>query len=168
MHSKTRSKGMIDTLHKTGLCVTYDRVLLMSSDLVNAAITHFESIGAVCPQSLKMGIFTTSAVDNIDHDPTSTSSQNSFRVTGISLFQHPDANHEGNEQTRSPLDKSNRPNTKLPTDYSVVPTIIGMKYPPIPAISELKKPDSAMDIEAETHWWQHVYDVIRAKTMNQI
>ena len=120
MHSKTRSKGMIDTLHKMGLCVTYDRVLLMSSDLANAAITHFESIGAVCPQSLKMGIFTTSAVDNTDHDPTSTSSHTSFHGTGSSLFQHPDANHEGIEQTRSPLGKSNRPITKMPTDYSIV------------------------------------------------
>ena len=44
-----------------------------------------------------------------------------------------------------------------------MPAVIGMKDPPIPEISELKQPDSVMDIEAETQWCQHVYDVIRVK-----
>ena len=97
VHSKTRSKDTIDTLHKMGLSVTYDRVLSLSADLANSAIDHFESVGAVCPQSLKIGLFTTSAVDNIDHDPSSTSSQTSFHGTGISIFQHPSVDCAGTD-----------------------------------------------------------------------
>ena len=47
---------------------------------------------AVCLPSLKGSHFTTGAVDNIDHDPSSTSTHDSFHGTGISLFQHPDTN----------------------------------------------------------------------------
>ena len=65
----------------------------MSADLDNTAVNHFESIGALCPQSLKNGLFTISAIDNIDRDPTSTSAQTSFHGTGISLFQHQYVHH---------------------------------------------------------------------------
>ncbi len=62
----------------------------MSADLANSAISHFERVGSVCPPTLNTGVFTTSAVDNIDHDPSATSAHGSFHGTGISLFQHPD------------------------------------------------------------------------------
>ena len=38
----------------------------------------------------KGGLFTTAAVDIIDHNPSSTSAHDSFHGTVISLFQHPD------------------------------------------------------------------------------
>ena len=40
----------------------------------------------VCPLQLRRGVFTTSAVDNIDHNPSSTSAQGSLHGTGISIF----------------------------------------------------------------------------------
>lgn len=162
VHSKTRSKDMIKTLHKMGLSVSYDRVLLMSADLANSAINHFDFVGAVCPQSLKMGIFTTSAVDNIDHDPTSTSAHTSFHGTGISLFQHPDVLYDGIDQARAPLSKSNRVIAKLPNNYTSVPAVVAIKAPSIPEINELKKPNSIVDVAVENQWCQHVCDVISA------
>ena len=42
-----------------------------------------------------MHLFTTAAVDNIDHNPTSRTAQDSFHGTGISLFQHPSAENPG-------------------------------------------------------------------------
>ena len=42
------------------------------------------------PPQLKGGLFTTAAVDNIDHNSSSTSAHDSFHGTGISLFQHQD------------------------------------------------------------------------------
>ena len=73
---------MIDNFWKFRLSVPYDHVL-MPSHLTNSATNHFDSLGAVCPQSLKNGIFTTSALDNISYDPTSTSAQMSFHGTSI-------------------------------------------------------------------------------------
>jgi hypothetical protein len=45
--------------------------------------------GVVCPAILQKGLFTTSAVDNIDHNPSATTATTSFHGTGISVFQHP-------------------------------------------------------------------------------
>ena len=42
----------------------------------------------VCPPKMRGDVFTPAAVDNIDHNPSSTTSkEESFRGTGISLFQ---------------------------------------------------------------------------------
>ena len=44
-------------LHENGISISYDRVLVD---------------GVVCPPILRKGLFTTSAMDNIDHNPTAT------------------------------------------------------------------------------------------------
>ena len=41
------------------------------------------------PLSLKPGIFTSAAVDNLDHNLSSATAQSSFHGTTISIFQHP-------------------------------------------------------------------------------
>ena len=53
----------------------------------------------ICPLNLKQKLYTTAAVDNIDHNPTSTTSQKSFHGTGVSIFQHPCRPDDGVEQT---------------------------------------------------------------------
>ena len=42
----------------------------------------------VCPPQLKNGVFTTPAVDNINHQTSATTAKSSFNGTGISMFQH--------------------------------------------------------------------------------
>ena len=51
-------------------------------------VDTFKRNNAVCPLNLKKGVFTTAAVDNIDHNPTAASAKSSFHGTSISLFQH--------------------------------------------------------------------------------
>ena len=51
-----------------------------------------QSQGVVCPPTLKDGLFTVTAIDNIDHDPSSSTSQTSFHGTSISIFQCPEEN----------------------------------------------------------------------------
>ena len=53
---------------------------------------------AVCPPELNGGLFATTAVDNIDHNPSSTNSHDSFHGTGISFFQHPDQEFSGSSR----------------------------------------------------------------------
>ena len=160
VHSKSRSKDMIDTLHKMGLSVTYDRVLRMSTDLANSAINHYESVGTVCPPVLRTGIFTSSAVDNIDHNPSSTSAQSSFHGTGISIFQHPDADHVGADQEQIQLATSSRKITKLPDDYTLVPAVVANKNPSLPEVANLQKPETVVNLEPELQWCQHVYNTL--------
>lgn len=44
---------------------------------------------------LRGSVFTTAAVDNIDHNPSATTAKDSFDGTGISLLQHPNVADEG-------------------------------------------------------------------------
>ncbi len=47
------------------------------------------------PPKLRHGLFTTGAVDNIDHYPSSATAKDSFHGTGISLIQHPSHTNGG-------------------------------------------------------------------------
>ena len=66
----------------------------MTKDISTAVSKLYEERKVVRPPQLQSGLFTTAAVDNIDHNPSSNTSQKSFHGTGITLFQHPDANLE--------------------------------------------------------------------------
>ena len=63
----TRSRGLVDTLYSLGMCVSYDRMLHISSDIANGVCQRFRSEDVVCPPKLRQGLFTMAAVDNIDH-----------------------------------------------------------------------------------------------------
>ena len=76
---------IIDLLYRLGLSISYDRVLQLSTDLANAVFQHYENEGVVCPPSLRKG---NSAVNNIDHNPSSTTARGSFHGTAISLTSH--------------------------------------------------------------------------------
>ena len=36
VHAETRKKGLVDTFHNLGLCISYDRLLGMSTDIANS------------------------------------------------------------------------------------------------------------------------------------
>ncbi len=89
IHAVTRSRGLIDTLFNLGLCISYDRLLQLSSDIANGICQSFRAEDVVCPSKLRKGLFTGGVVDNVDHNPSSTTSKDSFHGTGVSLVQHP-------------------------------------------------------------------------------
>ena len=45
----------------------------------------------VCPYSLVQDLFTFAALDNVDHDPSSSTAKSSFHGTSVTIFQQ----HEG-------------------------------------------------------------------------
>ena len=49
----------------------------------------------MCPPKLCIGLFTTGVVDNVDHDPSSTTAKDSFHGTRVSLVQHPSHTNGG-------------------------------------------------------------------------
>ena len=95
VHAKTRSRDLVEALHNFGISISYDRVLAISTDLGNEVCRRYKDESAVYHSNLRLHLFTTAAVDNIDHNPTSTTAQDSFHGTGISLFQHPSAENPG-------------------------------------------------------------------------
>ena len=82
----TRSRKIIDTLHKLGLCISYDRILRLTQGLGEASIDLFEEDNAVIPGILRKGIFTIGAKDNIDKDGSSTVTKSHYHGTSLSIF----------------------------------------------------------------------------------
>ena len=88
-------------LHEHGVSISYDRVLEISAQLGDATVSKYVEDGVVCPPVLCRGLFTTAAMDNIDHNPTATTATTSFHGISVSLFQHPTKDDKGEE--REPL-----------------------------------------------------------------
>lgn len=146
MHTKTRKRELVDTLFSLGLSISYDRVLELSTDLGNEVCRFYESEKAVCPPKLRGKLFTTAAVDNIDHNPSSTSSHDSFHGTGISLFQHADHNFSGIMREISPVSSDSNSKDKkisnLPESYMTVkPVVVSHNDAAIPKIDGSNKSD---------------------------
>jgi len=124
IHAVTRSRGLVDTVCYLGLCVSYDRLLQLTSDIANGVCQRFRIEDVVCPPQLRHGLFTTGAVDNIDHNPSSATAKDSFHGTGISLMQHPTHTNGGTDRG-VPVISQNGSSTKsvipLPTTYTTVP-----------------------------------------------
>ena len=95
LHAQTHKRDLVEKLCCIDLSISYDCILLLSAHLGNEVCEHSEREKAACPTKLRGGIFPTAAVDNTDHNPSSTTSKDSFHGTAISLFQHPSFASEG-------------------------------------------------------------------------
>ena len=74
-------------MNELGLSVSYDRILQLENQLANSVCLHAEDIGLVCSSQLHHGHFTDGALDNLDHNTSSTTATDAFHGTAISLFQ---------------------------------------------------------------------------------
>ena len=102
--SDARMGTDVDVTPRSGrVSVSYDRVMNISMDMATAAASQYQSDGVVCPLILRNGIFTTAAVDNIDHNPSSNTAQDAFHCTGISLFQNREEEFDGVQRERAIL-----------------------------------------------------------------
>ena len=136
IHSKTRKRDLVDVLFQHGLCVSYDRILEVSTDEANRVIEIYKHDGVVCPTKLRSGIFTTGNLDNIDHNPSSASAQSSFHGT-LSLTQHVSHDKSGSIRNHENVtENENKQRSKtiaaLPASYSDVPPEAFPTNNPIP------------------------------------
>ena len=137
IHARTRKRGLIDKLYDLGLSVSYDRVLSISKDMGNEVCARYEAEHVVCPTNLRCGLFTTGAVDNIDHNPTSTTAQGAFHGTGISLFQHPTKNVLGEDRQIPLPGPKQKKMAPLPEEYtSIQPATLCTNEPEVPEVDE--------------------------------
>ena len=123
IHQLTRSKKLITQLYHMGISISYDRVLELEDWIATTVCEQFELDGIVSPACLRKGLFTIGAMDNLDHNPTSTTSQSSFHGTGISLFQFPTSDNPGHERPPLALSSSQTRMHHLPDSYAIVPAI---------------------------------------------
>lgn len=91
--------------------------------IANSVCNKFETDGVVVPASMDEGVFTAGVVDNIDHNPSSTTSSDSFHGTSISLIQHRQTDSDGNASSISVIDRTVKGRTciaRLPISYTDV------------------------------------------------
>ena len=161
---------MIDILHERGLCISYDRVLQISSDIANSVITQFEKSGVVCPSFFKNNVFTTGNLDNIDYNPSSITSKDSFHGTAISLMQHYTV-----IETMSPVifnmntDVVDTKKTKhLPESYTDVQPVSLKDKLPSPRGLILKAQDqSGYTISEQEDWLKHVLNIVNSGVLDK-
>lgn len=122
VHSLTRRKAIVNRLSKLGLCINYDRVLQINTNVGNSICNLYARDKVVCPPQLPKKLFVTTAVDNVDHNLSSTGAKGSFHGTSISINVHPNSNDILPENERLPVfAKSKEKKMKpLPKEYSVV------------------------------------------------
>lgn len=81
-------------------------------------------VRVVCPPQLNKGLFTVGALDNLDHNPSSTTAQSSFHGTGISISQFPTSTNPGEERKLGiDLVPGQGEKYALPEQFSVVPAL---------------------------------------------
>ncbi|CAC5391641.1 HARBI1 [Mytilus coruscus] len=162
IHCQTRKRGLIDKMYKLGLSVSYDRILSVSASLTNTLCKQYQEDGYVCPPSLRIGLFTTAAVDNIDHKPSSTTAKDSFHGTGISLFQHVTSQMNGQQRLDFQLTdiQGGRVTESLPDSYAVVkPAVLKTNVPVIPVTDSACKgctDDLQEAVQNEYRWRETV------------
>ena len=159
--AKTRMKKLIEMLHANGLSISYDHVLEISAELGDAVVSKYIMDGVVCPLELRRGLFTTSAMDNIDHNPSASSSTTSFHGTSISLFQHPTHENEGEEQEILQVRGTKvKKVPELPDSYAnIKPAHFTNKSPPPSQVTGMTLPGMEMlksQLALEYEWLEKV------------
>ena len=86
VHSQTREKKITKKLYSNWLCISYDRVIEIENSITEDLCQKYKEAEIVCPPSLYSGLFTCAAIDNIDHNSSSSTSKSSFQGISISLF----------------------------------------------------------------------------------
>ena len=173
MHVQTRKRKLIDCLHMHGLSISYDRVLRISSSVAHSIIKQFENDGVVCPPQLKNGLFTTGQVDNIDHNPSSVTSDESFHGTAHSLCQHPTQDNHGTDRNRPVLEDNitEKRIPPLPLSYTNIlpaPQMPKVIKAPIIAGPVTPKTNKLLDDEkVENRWLQKLVSVFLEETVDK-
>ena len=72
VHALSRSKTLIQQLYQIDISVSYDRIIEIEDWIATSTCERFIEDGVVTPACLRKGLFTVGALDNLDHNPSST------------------------------------------------------------------------------------------------
>ena len=86
IHTQTRSKKLLNSLHRLGISISYNCVIELENSLAGTMCARLEEEGVVCPSHLRNNLFTVGALDNIDHNLSLTTAQGFFMALASVLF----------------------------------------------------------------------------------
>ncbi|CAE1172272.1 unnamed protein product [Acanthosepion pharaonis] len=145
---------------KSNLTHGIAKVLEIPGKLGETVIKQYVEEDVMCPPVLRKGLFTTAAVDNIDHNPMATTASTSFHGTSISMFHEPSKKNRG-EQRVSPeiTDSRTRKVPELPEHYTNIAPAYFKKIPTPATVDEVSLPDPSLfqrNIRVEYEWLENV------------
>ena len=155
----TGKRGVVDKIAKLGLSVTSQRVDEIETAITKQVCEDFNATNLVRPASLLDQVFTTAAIDNIDHNATSTFAAQHFHGTSISLFQH--VGEEVNFRAK-PFDlqstcKERVKGLSLPDNYTnICPASQQKSEVPLPCINTIEGEIRYDAISASQDWLDSV------------
>ena len=120
IHNKTRDLSLIEKLSKFGLCLSKHHVSQLSVSMGNTVIEARERDGMVLTMSLKLGVFSTASVDNIDVEIQSSLSTTSLHGTAASINQHPTEHNQGQPREKIMLNQNVLKLRQLPDWYTEI------------------------------------------------
>ena len=122
--------------------------------MANGICQSFRSEDVVCSYKLRKRLFTGGVVDKADHNPSSTTSKDSFHGTGVSLVQYPSHTHSGTDRDIPVIchgGSSTKSVTPLPSNYTIVrPAAIKTKNFSAPAVQSFVRPSNFLASKAAT------------------
>ncbi|KAK3861204.1 hypothetical protein Pcinc_032795 [Petrolisthes cinctipes] len=146
VYTKTRRRTLVEMLN-VHCIIIHDRVLELSAQLGNATVSKY-----VCPSVLCKGLFTISAKDNIDHNPTATTATISFHGTSVFVFQHLTKEDKGEEHGQLKVrEEKVQTVPELPDSFT--------KKKPSPTQSGVTHPDTSLlrpQLSMEYDWLEKI------------
>ena len=110
------------------------------------------------PSTVARNIVTVSAIDSLDHNPSSSTAKDSFHGTGISIFQF-ETNQD--DSFKFELSKTSRNNESLPSLPSCYTNVkLTKSIPSTPRISTINSMNS-MDLDhfdESKDWFDYIHD----------
>ena len=169
LHTQTRSRQLVENMAKLGISVPYDRVCQLENHIAVSISEQFKVDKIVCPTMLRKGIFTVAALDNIDHNPSSTTAKGSFHGTGISLMQFPTKDNEGTSRGISMcLPTLSSQKVSLPESFTCVPATYLNQVPSVPDLltSTTEFRDNLEPAKAKENCWiEHAFPLLHLKKL---
>ena len=160
VYTKTRKRTLVEMLNEHGISISYDRVLEISAQLGDATVSKYVEDGMVCAPILRKGLFTTSAMDNIDHNHTTTTATTSFHGTSVSVFQHPVKEDKGEERGQLKFGEEKvKTVPELPDSFTNIRPAFFTKKKPSPLQSGVTHPDTSLlrpQLAMEYEWLKKV------------
>ena len=125
----------------------------------------------VCSTKIHRNVFTTSAIENIDHNPSLKTPKGSFHGTAISLLQHPNFTGEGVDRSIAIVGGSKYASSKmvgrLPHYYTAVPPVttnMNNLYVPVTSVVAFTIDNFMEQTEEEYMWLEHARRVMEDNT----
>ena len=99
-----------------GLSIFYKCIKSIQRCIKNQLCSKYLAKDIVCPPELQMRLFTSAAIDNIDHNESLIIATTSFHRTSITIFQHTDHPVQ-NVPIQYDMNNSITTKTKLPSYF---------------------------------------------------